>query len=63
MNFLVKSRLYKVFFTYYENLLTKNMKKIIFLLINFIEKEKLYLLKKRKALSFKKKEKPQNLTF
>jgi hypothetical protein len=54
MNFLVKSGLYKVFFTYYEILLTKNLKKLYIYYINFVEQEKLYLLKKEKL---------QNLTF
>ncbi len=49
MNFLVKSELYKVFFTYYEKLLTKKMKKFIYLLYQFCIK--------RKALSFKKEKK------
>jgi hypothetical protein len=55
MNFPVKSGFYKVFFTYYENLLTKHMKKIIFLLYQFC--------RARKIVSFKKNEKTQNLTF
>ncbi len=54
MNFPVKSELFKAFFTYYEKLLTKNMKKIIYLLYQFC--------RARKALSLKK-EKTQNLTF
>ncbi len=45
MNFLVKSELFKAFFTYYENLLTKNIKKIMFLLYQFC--------REKKALSFK----------
>ncbi len=55
MNFLVKSELFKAFCTYYEKLLTKNMKKFVYLLCQFC--------RVRKALSFKKKKKPQNLTF
>jgi hypothetical protein len=55
MNFLVKSGLCKVFFTYYENLFKKNMKKILFLLYQFCGA--------RKALSFKKNKKLKNLTF
>ncbi len=46
MNFPVKSGFYKV--TYYENLLTKNMKKIIFLLYQFCRPIKALSLKKIK---------------
>ncbi len=49
MNFLVKSELFKAFCTYYEKLLTKNMKKIIMLLYQFCTA--------RKALFFLKNEK------
>ncbi len=48
MNFPVKSELFKAFFTYYENLLTKNMKKIIFLLYQFCRPIKALSLKKIK---------------
>ncbi len=47
MNFPVKSELFKAFFTYYENLLTKNLKKLIYFLYQFC--------RAKKALSFKKK--------
>ncbi len=49
MNFLVKSRLYKVFFTYYEKLLIKNMKKFTYSLYQFF--------RAKRALSFKKNKK------
>jgi hypothetical protein len=54
MNFLVKSELYKAFFTYYEKLLTKNMKNLYIYFINFVEQENIYLIKR---------EKTQNKTF
>jgi hypothetical protein len=47
MNFPVKSELFKAFFTYYEKLLTKNLKKIISLFYQFC--------RIRKAISFFKK--------
>ncbi len=50
MNFPVKSGFYKV--TYYENLLTKNMKKIIFLLYQFSRAIKVPSFKKRKNSKF-----------
>ncbi len=52
MNFPVKSELFKAFFTYYENLLTKNMKKIIFLLYQFSRAIKVPSFKKRKNSKF-----------
>ncbi len=48
MNFPVKSGFYKVIFTYYENLLKKNMKKFIYLLYQFCGAIKVLSLKKRK---------------
>jgi hypothetical protein len=52
MNFLVKSGLYKVFFTYYEILLTKNLKKIIYLLNQFYRAKKSLSFKQRKNLKY-----------
>jgi hypothetical protein len=49
MNFPVKSGIYLVFFTYYENLLRKNLKNFIYLLYQFC--------RARIVLSFKKNKK------
>jgi hypothetical protein len=53
MNFLVKSELFKAFFTYYEKLLTKNLKNFIYLLYQFCRARKALSFKKRKNSKFK----------
>ncbi len=52
MNFLVKNEVFKAFFTYYEKLLTKNMKKVIFVLYQFCRARKALSLKKEKNSKF-----------